>query len=707
MTSTATITAADTLLLATRLAGSDAGPLDRGAPSLLGGTKYFVGFGDIPTDQRGHAILAAAGAVGSLANDGSISLAIATTDPNRLKDLKRVNLNLGTLSAAGVVENLNGRLAVHRQQAGGGSSSRPTWVLTLGQSASTPAGYTQLTFMGMGELPDPLQRKGFAAAVLDAIGFGGGELVAEFNPMARIDGGPPLCLSQLLLVWAKPGPGLSFSDLPDVVNVGGKQLKLFVDGESRRDRQAGAAPAARGTAAAATATAAAAAAAATTTAAQAAARPAVAAATVACDATQPQRKVRKALKKRRLANLAAREAAGADAAAAEAAETAAAAVAAAEAAAVEAAAQSAAAADAATDPPAQPQRGVRKAAAKNKRQRANKRARRLEERARHDAAVAEVAAFDAAAATAAGPPDPAAAAGIAAASAAADAATHADAADTAAAAGAAAATAAVDAAAAMAEAADAAVAAAAATAAAEAVAAARVAPHAATPTPPPADPSGAPPLVNPPMETPSAAPMDVDDPTPSAGAMSSGAIAQAEQEMALDLNLGHIPPGNLSPISHAALVRQVNLDRGYIEEREGTASCDGDAGGSGGGGGNAAAAAAAGEPDSGDEGSSSSPGRSFVTAATSPPHKRQATRQAAGGASQPSEPRTATPPPAPTAGAPSPSAPPRGALYTVPALRNLPHRQARDNGPPMPQEQYASNGRRAREQRLGREAPAI
>ncbi len=43
MTSTATITAADTLLLATRLAGSDAGPLDRGAPSLLGGTKYFVG----------------------------------------------------------------------------------------------------------------------------------------------------------------------------------------------------------------------------------------------------------------------------------------------------------------------------------------------------------------------------------------------------------------------------------------------------------------------------------------------------------------------------------------------------------------------------------------------------------------------------------------------------------------------------------------
>jgi hypothetical protein len=358
MTFTATITAADALLLATRLADSDAGPLDRGAPSLLGGTKYFVKFGDLPTDQRGHAILAAAEAVGSLASDGSISLAIATTDANRLKELKRVNLNLGTLSAAGVVDNLNGRLAVHRQQAGGGSSSRPTWVLTLGQSASTPAGCTQLTFMGMGELPDSLQRKGFAAAVLDAIGFGGGDLVAEFIPMARIDGGRPLCLSQILQVWARPGPGLNFSDLPDVINVGGKQLKLFVDGGGRRDRQAGAAQAARGTAAAAaTAAVAATAAAATAATAQAAAPPAAAAAAAAAgDATRPQRRVRKALKKRRLASLAEQEAAEADAAAAEAAETAAAAVAAAEAATAEAAAQSAADADAAADPPTQPKR---------------------------------------------------------------------------------------------------------------------------------------------------------------------------------------------------------------------------------------------------------------------------------------------------------------------------------------------------------------
>lgn len=221
-------------------------PLRRGMPCVVGGTKYFLDVSGVTQGQRAEAITAAATAVDALATDSSISLSLGSIDPVRLSQAGRVTINLqgDTPMAATKVERLNGQLPVFRPRPDGGGSSRPDWILPVRVRNRVPPNVTQLSIMGMGLLPDQLQRPGFAALLLRELGVAVEEVVAEFNPEARVHG-TVIRLSEKLVVWVTSRRQLQQADIPNPVRFGAYgDLRVFID--SVGSPVSAAAPPARG-----------------------------------------------------------------------------------------------------------------------------------------------------------------------------------------------------------------------------------------------------------------------------------------------------------------------------------------------------------------------------------------------------------------------------------------------------------------------------
>lgn len=163
------------------------------------------------------------------------------------------------------------------------------------------------------------------------------------------------------------------------------------------------------------------------------------------------------------------------------------------------------------------------------------------------------------------------------------------------------------------------------------------------------------------------------------GDMSEGAVAEALQAMAIDLNLPVIPRGRMTEVEYDALIQRLRLERGEIAEESG--SCDGDAPGARAVGGPADPSAPAVPAPS------SSGGRSWSQVAAAPPPSTRRVQSR-------------------YAPYPSPRPAQQGLARTPgmggPQRRALPQREARGRGPPRPEEQYAAGGPEARMQRLGR-----
>ena len=205
------------------------GPILAGAPSVLGGTKYYLDVAGVPSADRAEAVRAAAVTVAGLAPGGAVSLSLGSVDPNRLRSATRVYFNIGAESAAASVERLNGSLPVPRRRSGDGGSSRQEWQLPVRQASHVPTGAAQLSLVGMSRVPDALQRVNFSGHLLAALGWQDARIIAEFHPTATVE----RCLvrlSEKVVVWAEPPPGKTFAALPSVVDFAGSgEVRLYVD----------------------------------------------------------------------------------------------------------------------------------------------------------------------------------------------------------------------------------------------------------------------------------------------------------------------------------------------------------------------------------------------------------------------------------------------------------------------------------------------
>ena len=220
----ARLTGSDYARLTTSLRAARGQVFGAGPPSILGSTKYCLDLSGVAAGDKPAVVRAALAKCQTVLPEGS-ALQLGRFDEQQIQRALTIGLHLPSDEAVEIVEQQQGSLSVST------AAGNRAWDIPIRQLVRAPPNCVEVVTVGWSRIPDALQRPGISKLLLEAFGYQGASVQAEFHPVMRMRDCPkPARLADKIVFWVeRPANDRTLSNFPDKIEVEGwGEIRAYV-----------------------------------------------------------------------------------------------------------------------------------------------------------------------------------------------------------------------------------------------------------------------------------------------------------------------------------------------------------------------------------------------------------------------------------------------------------------------------------------------